>query len=73
MGRTITVDTYTQVAAEVPVLARGFTLKCGWLYEDGRIIGDVRAVVDETPTVAAQDFVRHTLPVERGPFVFFLW
>jgi len=75
MERTITVDTFTEVAAGVPVLEHGFTRKCGWLYEDGRMVGQIREVIEQSPVIPAQDFPPPTAtpPVQRGPFTFVLW
>lgn len=61
---TVTVRDFTQVAAP-PVPRSGFALLAGWLYEDGKILGQVREVIDESP--AFEPRLSGGNPKEIGP------
>lgn len=61
---TVTVNDFTLVAA-APVPRSGFALLGGWLYEDGKILGQVREVIDESPEFLTR--ISTGNPKEIGP------
>lgn len=71
---TVTVDTFTQVA-DAPVPRSGFALLGNWLYEDGKILGQVREVIDEgqSARVSASTPNPRTIGPPPGPWTFVLW
>lgn len=72
---TVTVDTFTLVAAG-PVPRNGFAVLGNWLYEDGKILGQVREVIDEgrsAETIAYTPGTPKEIGSPPGPWTFVLF